>query len=203
MPDGDDIRFYRGRSMGGTFRPGDCLTVAPASLTDVRPGDVVVYRGPNHQGDAEELVHRVMAVAPGGLVARGDNNPCADTTLVTADNLLGRVTHVERGGKTQPVRSGQLGRLRARFLHARRRVWRCAWGLVVRVGRRPYRWLRNSGLIPRLWRPAVMKIHLATENGPLVKYVCGGRTVARWWPQRNHFECQKLYDLVIPRPDGA
>ena len=203
MPVEDSVRFYRGRSMGGTFRPGDCLIVAPVSLADVRPGDVVVYRGPNHQGDAEEFVHRVVATAPGGLVAHGDNNPCPDIPLVTADNLLGRVTHVTRGGKTQPVHGGRLGLLHARVLHARRHVWRQVWGLVACLGRGPYRWLRESGLVPRLWQPTVMKVRLATENGPLVKYVCGGRTVARWWPDQNRFEYQKPYDLVIPGPDGT
>ncbi|MFB0535254.1 MAG: signal peptidase I [Anaerolineae bacterium] len=203
MPVEDSVRFYHGRSMGGTFRPGDCLTVEPVSLADVRPGDVVVYRGPNDQGDTEELVHRVVAAAPGGLVAHGDNNPCADMPLVTADNLLGRVTHVERDGRTRLVRGGRLGLLHARVLHARRHVWRQVRGLVACLGRGPYRWLRESGLVPRLWQPTVMKVRLATENGPLVKYVCGGRTVARWWPHQNRFECQKPYDLVIPRPDGA
>ncbi len=199
MPDKDSTRFYHGRSMGGTFRPGDCLTVSPAALADVRPGDVVVYRRPNHQDNGEELVHRVVAAVPGGLVAQGDNSPRADTSLVTADNLLGQVTHVERGGRIRLVRGGRLGLLRAWVLHARHPVWR----MITRVGRRPYRWLRNSGLMFRLWRPRVMKIRLATENGPLVKYVCGGRTVARWWPEKRRFDCQKPYDLVIPPPDGA
>jgi hypothetical protein len=201
MPDKDGTRLYRGRSMGGTFRPGDCLTVVTVPLADVRPGDVVVYRGPNHRGEAEELVHRVVAASPGGLVARGDSNLRADATLVTADTLLGRVTHVERDGRTRPVRGGRLGLLRARVLHARRRVWRHVWRLLVLVGRRPYRRLRESGLIARLWRPAVIKIRLATENGPLVKYVCGGRTVARCWPAEGRFECRKPYDLVLRRED--
>ena len=193
------IRAYHGGSMLGTFRPGDCLTVAPVSLADVCPGDIVAFRRLDDDGDLGEFVHRVVAVVPGGLVTRGDNNPCADSTLVTADNLLGRVTHVERDGEMRPVRGGRWGLLHAWFLHARCRVWR----LVACVGRGPYRWLRHKGLIARLWRPTVMKVHLATGNGPLVKYVCGGRTVARWWPEQNRFECRKPYDLVIPRPDGA
>ena len=193
----DSTRFYRGRSMEGTFRPGDYLTVVPVSISDVRPGDVVVYRRPNHQGDAEELVHRVVTRAPGGLIARGDSNPCADATLVTADNLLGRVTHVERNGRMRLVRGGRLGLLHASVLHAQRRVWR----LIACVGRQSYQWLRDNGLVARVWQPSVVKIHLATENGPLVKYVCGGRTVACWWPGEGRFECRRPFDLVIPRPD--
>jgi len=45
----DSTRFYRGRSMGGTFCPGDCLTVSPAALGDVGPaadlGVPVYFRG--------------------------------------------------------------------------------------------------------------------------------------------------------------
>ena len=96
MPDQDNNRFYRGRSMAGSFRAGDYVTVAPVNLADVRTGDVVVYRRPDHQGDADELVHRIVAAMPEGLVARGDDNPCADATLVTADDLLGRFTYIER-----------------------------------------------------------------------------------------------------------
>lgn len=201
MADEDRIRFYRGRSMAGSFRPGDCLTLEPGSLTDIRSGDVVVYRGLDHKGTEDKLVQRVMAAVPGGLVVRGENNPYTDTTPVTTDNLLGRVMHVERDGKTHRVRGGRLGLLRARVLRARRRVGRREWRLVVRVGRKPYRWLRESGLVPRLWRPSVLRVCLVTENGPLVKYVCSGRTVARWWPAEGRFECQKLYGLVLRRED--
>jgi signal peptidase I len=200
MPGDDRVRFFRGQSMKGTFCPGDCLRVAPVPLADVRPGDVVVYRGANHHRepeDAEELVHRIVALAPAGLVARGDNNPSADTTLVTADSLVGRVTHVEHDGKTYPVQSGWVGLLRACILHARQPIWR--W--VARLGRRPYRALRESGVAPRLWQPSVLKVRLATENGPLVKYVCRGRTVACWWPTEGRFKCQKPYDLVLQRDE--
>ena len=195
-PDQDDTRFYRGRSMLGTFRPGDRLAVEPVTADEVRPGDVVVFRGPNHRAGEDELVHRIVAGTSEGWVARGDCNPCTDATLVTADNLLGRVTHVDRDGRVMPVTGGRLGLFRARFLHARPVVWR----RVKRIGRLPYHWLRASDLVARWWRPSVTRVSLNTERGRLVKYVCGRRTVARWWPERRLFECQKPYDLVIPHP---
>ena len=61
MPDTDDNRFYRGRSMAGTFRPGDYMTVVPLGLADVRPGDVVVYRRRDRREDDDYLVHRIVA----------------------------------------------------------------------------------------------------------------------------------------------
>jgi hypothetical protein len=186
--------------MLGTFRPGDYLTVEPASIAAICPGDVVIYQGRDQAGEPEDVVHRVVAVTPGGLVTRGDNNPQIDNVLVTQDMLLGRVTHAERAGRTRPVWGGRPGLLRVRALHARRRVMRLGWRLLRIVGRRPYRWLRESGWARRLWRPEIMHVLVATEDGPLVKYVSGGRTVAWWWPETGRFRCRRPYDLVISRP---
>jgi len=201
--DEDRLRFYRGNSMLGTFRPGDYLTLESVPIGDIHPGDVLIYRGLDHEGAPDKVVHRVMAAVPGGLVTRGDNNPHADTTLVTADNLLGRVTHVERDSKVRRVRGGRWGLLRVRVLHAWRGVrWR-GRRLVAFVGRWPYGWLRNSRLVSQLWRPVITRIYITTEDGPLVKYISGRRTVARWWPATGRFHCCKPYDLVIPRPNKA
>ena len=194
-PDGA-FRFCCGRCMAGTLRPADLLTVAPASLADVRLGDVVIYRVLGQGGEVRELVHRIVAVAPGGWVAQGDNSDHPDSTLVTADNLVGRVAHAGRDGRRWPVRGGRRGLLRARLLRVRRHAER--W--IRRIGGRPYRCLRNSGMVPRLWRPAVDKVRLTSRDGPLVKYLCAGRTVACWWPEEGRFECRKPYDLVISRP---
>jgi hypothetical protein len=145
----------------------------------------------------DDLVHRVVAAVPGGLVAQGDNNPCTDPTLVIADNMVGRVTHVARAGKIRSVSGGWPGLVHARVLRTRRCVWKRIWRLAAMVGRTPYRWLQDSDLVPRIWRPKLTKVSLLTEDGLLVKYICGQQTVARWWPAENRFECQKPYDLVL------
>lgn len=198
----EDTFYYRGRSMAGTFCPGDSLIVAPALLDSLRPGDVVVVQGPNQQANnTDRLVHRVITATPGGLITRGDNNPCPDATPVTAVNLLGQVTHVQRNGKVYRVRGGRIGLLRARLLRVWRRTWRRAWRLIVQIGRWPYRRLRQSGLAARLWKPSITQISLMTKDGPVIKYVFGRWTVARWWPQNNRFECRKPFDLFLHRPD--
>lgn len=192
--------FYQGSSMLGTFRPGDRLAVVPMSIADLRAGDVIVFRGLGGQNEPDRIVHRVVATATDGLVTRGDNAPAADEHLLGAENLLGRVTHFERGGPWRPVRGGWLGLLRARALHTRRPVRR----LIARASRKPYGWLCRSGLIRRFWRPTISRMQLCTDRGPVVKYVVGGRTVARWWPAKGRFECRKPYDLLISRPaDGS
>jgi signal peptidase I len=190
---------YRGGSMLGTLHRGDRVPIEPVPIAAIRPGDVVAFLGANGRGEPQELVHRTIALRPGGLVTRGDNNLCVDDALVTADKLLGRVTHVEREGRIRRVRGGCLGLLRGRVLHARIH----ARALAVAVGRGPYGWLRRSGLAPRLWRPTITRLQVATEKGPLIKYLSRGRTVARWWPAQGRFECDRPYDLVIPRPTGG
>ena len=62
--------IYRGRSMRGTFQPGDALVLEPTPLEAIRPGDVVVFRG-SKPADADrstsDVVHRVVSLADGGL----------------------------------------------------------------------------------------------------------------------------------------
>lgn len=193
---GQAVLFYYGRSMQSLFQPGDCLWVQPARLEDIRVGDVVIFRNAGLQGEERECVHRIVAAAPDGLVARGDNNPFPDAERVTAANLVGRVTHVQRGARVQRVWGGSLGILQARWMRAWMRFFWLVRSWLVRVGG-PYRWLRNSGLAKRLWRPLVQRVELITKDGRLVKYVCRGRTVARWWPEKRRFECRKPYDLIL------
>lgn len=181
--------------MLGTFHLGDRLTIEPLSIDEIRCGDLVVFQASDGQDGPVEYVHRAIGIAPCGVVTRGDNNPRVDTALVTATNLLGRVTHVERDGAIRPVRGGRLGLWRARLVHARQ--------YLRRLGRQPYVRLRESRLMCYLWRPYISQVHLATDDGPLIKYLSKGRTVARWWPEEGRFECRKPYDLVIPRPNGT
>jgi hypothetical protein len=189
------IRTYEGNSMTGVFQPSDRLTIEVADIQDIRLGDIVAFVQSDDIHSPEEWVHRVIAVKSCGLVTRGDNSQHSDPTTVTADKLLGRITHLERDGVIRPVRGGRLGLWRARLLHA--------WQYVHRLGRRPYAALRESRLMSYLWRPHISQVRLTTDDGPLIKFLYKGRTVARWWPEAGRFECCKPFDLVILRPDGA
>ncbi len=193
------MHAYHGGSMLGTLRPGDQVVIEPVLFTAIRPGDVIAFRPTTADDEGIPIVHRVVAIRPAGLLTQGDNNAQVDEELVTADRLLGRVTYVERGGRRRLVRGGRAGQLWVVYLRARRR----AYNLAARLGRGLYQRLRASGLMRRVWRPRITRVRLVNNYGTQVKYVCGGRTVARWWPHQNRFECQKPYDLVIPRPYGA
>jgi len=193
------MRAYHGGSMLGTLRPGDQVVIEPVPSTAIRPGDVVAFRSTTADDEKIPIIHRVVAIRPAGLLTQGDNNAQVDAELVTADRLLGRVTYVEGGGRRRLVRGGRAGQLWVVYLRARRRAYKIA----ACLGRGLYRRLRASGLMRQVWRPRITRVRLVNNHGTQVKYVCGGRTVARWWPDQNRFECQKPYDLVIPRPDGA
>lgn len=205
MPDERLMFFYYGLSMEGTFHFGDCLFVEPVPLHDLRPGDVVIYRRPESpDADQDKIVHRVIKVVPGGLITQGDNNSAADRCVVLEENLIGRISHVEREGRRRRVRGGWAGVWRSRFLHFWHPTWKHlkAWinRRIFPLGRWFYHWLRRSGVVARLWHPRIIQVHVETRYGSLIKYAIGNRTVAYWWPESGSFKCRKPYDLIIQRP---
>jgi hypothetical protein len=189
--------IYRGRSMTPTFRAGHFLYVRPTAR-DITPGDVIVFLHPSQNG---YVVHRVVSATDGGWITRGDNNTCDDDRLVAADQVIGRVEMVEEQGRRRRVRGGRgalvsakIGRYLLQWIRRLRRV----------LGN-PYRVLRRSEtmrrILARLFAPRFEYLSLQTCQGTLVKVIHHGKVVARWYPNANRFECDKPYDLVIPRPD--
>lgn len=186
--------IYRGPSMAPTFRPGQLLFVRSQTRA-INPGDVIVFHG--HDDRSSRVVHRVISVSPDGLITRGDNNLRDDPTPIGFDRVVGRVERANLRGQFRPVVGGWRGLWLARTLRAKLQI-----RTILRGGfREPYRWLRASRLVRYLWKPSFSKVWLAGEDGPWVKFVHRGRTVARWWPKRNQFECRKPYDLVLRRED--
>lgn len=183
---------YQGSSMWGTFRAGDILLTEAISLEDVRLGDVLTYCSSQCRKTRDVVVHRVVAHTSGGFVTQGDAMRRPDTDPVRAQNLLGRVIQIQRGGRVYPVKNGWRGRLWAHYLRIRRRF--------LSLGRAPYHWLRASGIARRLWSPPVASVTLATSEGLMVKYLCGGKTVAFWRPETSTYWCRKPYDLVLDVP---
>jgi len=113
---GQRVRFQAtGASMAPSVLEGDRLTIEPVDATQVRPGDILFYataRGLT----AHRVVERVSDV-PAAFRTRGDAAGSEDET-VTAGQLLGRVTRVERDGRrvSFDVLPGARHRIRGRFL---------------------------------------------------------------------------------------
>ncbi len=189
--------IYNGYSMTPYFKVGDLLYGSCVEAGRVSVGDIViVFRGESSD-HFNHYVHRVVHKKGNRLVTRGDNNQTFDTLVVTEEYLFGLVTHYERMGRIFPVRGGFWGQLYARTIYLRNRCWR----LIEKLGVHFYRWLRQSGLVARLWRPTISRICVKVVNGYLVKYCYRNRTVARWWPVEKHFDVIKPFDLVISSPE--
>jgi signal peptidase I len=95
---GGSFRFQaKGYSMTPAIRDGDVITIAP--LKDIMPrrGDVVAFRHPERP---QMLVHRVLHAREKKYYIKGDNAPEGDG-WVSAENILGLITHVERRGKAR------------------------------------------------------------------------------------------------------
>ena len=188
--------FYHGVSMSGFLRDGDRLSVEPVSFEQVRCGDVIVFGEEGACG--WEVVHRVQELTPQGLVTRGDRSKMQDSGFVTADRLVGRLAEYERGGRSCKVSGGVLGQVYAR-------TWRFAWWIRRNLSPylRPLYRVVGRGMVRMIdWKPDVLRLRLEIAEGPLVKYVHGMRTVARWNGYTGCWRCCKPYDLILSRPSS-
>ena len=182
--------LYRGASMRSTFISGQYLYTHPLSDTP-NPGDVVVYRKGNGY-----VVHRVKKVLKTGIVTRGDNNPFEDDQLVSPTQLVGVVKKAGHGHTPRPVQGGRWGLFRAQV---RWKAMEVSNRLLPVIGA-PYRWLKKSRLVPRIWHPAITMLQVHTQDGLMIKYINRGKTVATWLPELRHFHCKRIFDLVILPP---
>ena len=187
---------YRGGSMRGTFRNGDCLWVDAAPYDALALGDVVAYRE-----DEKTVSHRIVGQTPSGWLTQGDANRRPDRGVLRAEGLIGRVVTMERAGARRPVVGGAAGLRRARWLHVRARLRRWVYACLAPL----YRLLRATHLARLIWHPRVLRLRLATATvgAPdeyCIKYLVRGRTAARWFPSKQRWLCRKPYDLVLMPP---
>ena len=116
-PGGDPLELVaellaRGRSVavrarGGSMRPalcdGDVITLGPLARAP-RRGEVVAAR----RGSLL-VIHRVMALVPGGVLLRGDACAAGDGVFTNGE-LIGRAISARRGDeRLSPVRLGGRG----------------------------------------------------------------------------------------------
>ena len=87
----------RGWSMSPFIRDNDILTLSPTPKTFPQKGDVVAVIDP----DTEKLlVHRIVGINNGRYWIKGDNLDKEDPGSFDIDGIYGRVTRVERDGKS-------------------------------------------------------------------------------------------------------
>lgn len=122
LRDGTAVRFAaRGRSMTPFVRDGDVVTIAPVHASQLRTGDLVLYRA---QGGGL-ILHRMVALArsPDGPqpVMRGDNQVRSER--IRPEQVLGRAEFLMRDGRTRNPRAWAR-RATALVLTRCRRAWR-------------------------------------------------------------------------------
>jgi hypothetical protein len=185
--------FYRGPSMTPTFQVGDLLYIND-SPENLAAGDVIVFQGSPEEGI---VVHRITSIQADGVRTRGDNNRLPDADLQMTGKIIGRVEAFKHHNLLNLVKSGRGGLWTARVRWAigalRRTIGRLSIG--------PYRLLKKSGLTPRIWKPAIVRLGLENEQGSLIKYIYKHKAVATWEPERAKFKCLKPFDLVLFPPD--
>lgn len=136
---GSVIRFRaHGRSMSPLIRDGDVLTVEPATIENLRVGEVALHR----IGDGQLVAHRVVGrdVKDGHPVLRTRGDAVAGAAdEVREQDVLGRVVERERHGRVVRLNRGLwrvLGRLAVTLLPLRARLTRVARAATGR-GRPP------------------------------------------------------------------
>jgi hypothetical protein len=102
-----------GLSMFPCLLPGDIVTVERRAIEEFRPGEIAKYLR-----DGRLMVHRVIEMRDGKLITRGDvameNDP-----PVGAEEVVGKVVSVDRGGARFEPSSGRGWRERAMARMAR------------------------------------------------------------------------------------
>ncbi len=126
---GVPFRFCaRGWSMAPFIQDGDVITVSPLRQGLPGVGEVVAFVRP---GAGNLVVHRVVARRGADFFIQGDSVPENADGIIPLENLLGRVTRIERNGQDVwlglgPERSVIAWLSRTRLL-VPLRVWLASW----------------------------------------------------------------------------
>jgi hypothetical protein len=124
--------------MAPFIRDGDVITVSPFRRARPRIGEVVAFARP---GEERLVVHRVVARHGPDTFIQGDGVPGHADGIIPAENLLGRVTRVERHGREVWLGLGPERYAIAWLSRTRRLIplggWLASWlrPLLERLGR--------------------------------------------------------------------
>ena len=184
---------YRGRSMRGVFRTGDCLRVAEVPFSSLNKGDIVAF----HAGGSV-IAHRITGRQAAGFITQGDACRLPDRNRLTPENVIGLVVERERCGDRTPVMNGIKGRLQGMILRAANRGIRLLFPALSAT----YRLACASRLAAFVWRPQIVPVLFSDVTGKnCTKFIHRGKTVACWFPHKRLWTCRKPYDLILARPN--
>jgi signal peptidase I len=191
-PDSPQMLVYSGRSMDPTLREPDLMEIRPYRDRPVRTGDVILFHAP---GCPTPIVHRVESVASEGIRTRGDNCPRQDDWWIGADQIIGQVISVHRGGRRRNVVNGFPGRLFAQWLYLGLPIVRT----VNRILHIPYHALSGAGGIPRWLPPGLRprKVLFQAGDRRIWRMMWGRHVVGQYEEGRGGWRIRRPFRLLI------
>jgi hypothetical protein len=191
---------YIGPSMNPLLVNGDGLHIVPYSGRAIRPGDVVVFIPP---GNETKIVHRVVSVDAKGIRTRGDNATMVDPWVLTPDNILGRVTYIQRKNRRRTIFGGFMGRMKAYSFRCTRLFDAVLSFLLRPVYHRLSRLASLRKTLHGILKPRVL--FFRRVEGMELQLVVGHRLIGRRLPGKEHWEIKRPFRLfvdeaLLPRP---
>lgn len=83
-----------GASMLPAIWPGDLITVQHRAWSDLRPGQIVLYRR-----EGRLIAHRILSVSNGRMITKGDSLVAVDLP-VDESEIIGQVVVISRGTRS-------------------------------------------------------------------------------------------------------
>jgi len=183
---------YIGPSMNPLLVDGDGLHIIPYKDGVVKKGDVVVFVPP---GSDMKVVHRVVSCSDAGIRTRGDNGRYVDPWFLTPNDILGRVSYIQRRNRRRTIHGGVLGRVAAYWFRCRHT---CNAIISALLGP-AYRLLCRSVLLRnglhRLLKPKVLSFR--RPEGAELQIVVGRRLIGRRRPGRDEWEIRRPFRLCV------
>jgi signal peptidase I len=96
-----------GASMSPSIKKGELLIVKPIALEEAEIGEIVAFR--RDESQSVLTTHRVIQKGKQRdqryIITKGDRNPYRDFPLLSSQELLGKVTGIERNGQVISLES--------------------------------------------------------------------------------------------------
>jgi len=178
--------YGTGISMFPTLRVGDSLNVIAYGNRKIYPGDVVLFRGYGH-----DVVHRVIAVNPDGIITQGDNNAGPDEPILS-ESIIGCVISIRRGNRTLKIHGGKRGLLIAKFLRIKK-----AFSLKISRMLHPiYHALADSSIF-RIMRFETQILCFERPEGTEMQLLLCKRVIAKRHAGSNEWKIRRPFRLFI------
>jgi hypothetical protein len=187
-----EVFFYTGPSMNPTLKAGDLLHLAQYGDSDIRNGDVIIFRP---DGMTNAVTHRVVSIDGECVRTRGDNNDGADPWIITREQVLGRVVAASRDGRSRSVHGGMPGRIQGNLSTLRRSTRK----KLYRLAQPTYRRISAWGVFRWLARRMETRIVSFKRPGlpPELHLQMAGRVIGRLLPGEERWRIKPPFRLLV------